>query len=97
MAAGDAINHIESVSTGASMDIQTTTGVTWLIQNITWAGPVTVARASTSLSGIFMTDTEAGGILNGTFHVTGADFIRVTNTSTAANVCGYDGIIWSEA
>ena len=96
MAVGDAVNHIESVSTGASMDIQSTGSVVWLIQNITWAAPVTIARASTTLAGIFETATEAGPLLNTTFRVTSADFIRVTNTSTAANVCGYDGIIWSE-
>jgi hypothetical protein len=95
MAVGDSVIHIESVSTGGTMDICSTGSATWLIKNITWAAPVTVARASTSLAGIFHTETVAGGLLNSQFHVSKTTFIRVTNTSTAANVCGYDGIIWT--
>lgn len=96
MAVGGFIGNIESVTTGGTMDIRSTSGVTWLIQNITWGGPVTVARASTALTGTFLTDTEAGALLSTMFRVSESVFIRITNTSTAANVCGYDGIIWSE-
>ncbi len=96
MAVGGAVLHVESVTTGGTMDICSTGSATWLVKNITWAGPVTVAAASTSLAGVFHTATEAGAFLGSQFIVSAVDFIRITNTSTASNVCSYNGIIWSE-
>ena len=96
MAVGGAILNVESVSTGGTMDIRSTTGIYWLIQNITWSGPITLARATTSLTGIFLTATEAGGFFDATFLVTEASYLKVSNSSTAANVCSYDGMLWSE-
>jgi hypothetical protein len=93
MAKGDLIIHIESVTTGGTMDIRSTTG-SWLIKNITWSAPVTVARMSTSLTGVFHTATEAGAFLNTNFHVSDSVYLRIANTSSAANICGYDGTIW---
>ena len=98
MAGAVAVINVTSVSTGGTLAIQpASSGVIWLIQNITWAGPITLERATSALSGVFQTETAAGSLQGTSFRVDSAKYLKITNTSTASNVCGYDGVIWPES
>jgi len=92
MAVGDVKNGLSNVAAGDYLDIRPPVGEEWVIHNIYHANDIQLELYDGTNSLIFDTDAGAGVYAKYAFHVTNSIRIRVKNTSTSAQLIGYDGV-----
>lgn len=93
MAAGDVVSGLSSISAASYLDIQPGAGVEWVIHNIYHEDMVELEFYDGTNSLIFDADTGLGVWAWYEFHCTNTRRLRVKNTSTAAKLIGYDGVV----
>jgi hypothetical protein len=93
MAVGDVFSGLSSIAAAGYLDIQPSAGVEAVIHNIYHASDIQIEFYDGTNSLIFDTDVGAGIYAKYAFHVTNSLRIRVKNTTSAAILIGYDGIV----
>ena len=92
MAAGQVIGTVQSVATGAFLDLRPAAGIEWVVQNIHHAAGAEVYHITGSVSVRFMSDTGEGSWQGLVFRCSNAVYYRVKNTDAATKVISYDGL-----
>ena len=93
MAVGDTYSGESSIAAGAYLDIQPAGTVEAVIHNIYHESDAQLEQYDGANSLIFDTMAGAGVWASFAFHVTNSIRIRVKNTTGAAKLIGYDGIV----
>jgi hypothetical protein len=93
MAVGDIVSDLQTITTGAYLDIQPAAGVEWVINNIYHDADVTIEFYNGTNSLVFSTEPSAASVSFVNFRCNNTRRIRVKNTNAASKLIGYDGII----
>lgn len=92
MAKGDVVSALQSVATGATLDIQPGAGVEWVIHDIYHEAVVDLQWYDGTNVLTFAAGLDGGVETNLQFHMTNSRRVRVKNNDAAAKLIGYDGI-----
>jgi hypothetical protein len=92
VAVGDVVADIQTVASGAYLDIQPGSGVEWVIHNVYHEHDVEIHRYDGTNDINFVTEKGAGLFSYFNFHCNNTDRIRVKNLNTSARLIGYDGV-----
>ena len=93
MAQGSVVYVIPtSIASAASMTIQPSAGVEWLVKNIYYAGAVSFYKTDGSNPILFDSDGTAGAKQGCSFLVTNTCYITVKNVTTTPFYMCWDGL-----
>ena len=93
MAVGDTIGSIEVVADTASLTIQPSGTVQWVVHNIYAPSTADIEVYVTDGSNPILVDDPTGSLFYYHFHLTNGQYITVKNVSGGPISIGYDGII----
>ena len=93
---GNRVGDIESIANGSAMTIQPASGITWIIEMISYGGACTISFTDGTLSDTIDTPSAAGVIEKASYRIDHDNYITVTNTSGATATFGYAGYIVNE-
>jgi hypothetical protein len=94
MAVGDAVVVAStSVANNASMTLQPSSGIEWVIHNIYAPSTAAIEIYMTDGSNAILVDKNTGGYLGYFLHLTNAQYMTVKNVSGGTVYMKYDGII----
>jgi hypothetical protein len=93
MAVGDTVADQNQTAGSGTWTIQPAGTAEWVIHNIYFAGACTLSKSDAVDATVFATLPSAGSMLGLCIHLTNAVYLIITDTSTAINRMGYDGII----
>ena len=93
MVVGDAVITIETVANGASITIQPTGTVEYVIHNIyvPTTADIEMYRGDGTLT--ILSDANTGSLYNFFFHASNTQYITIKNVSGASIEIGYDGTV----
>ena len=97
MAIGQAVVTISSIADDASLSIQPSSGVEWIIHNISVPEDAEVEIYFSDGSNDILSVSNTGGYIDGHFHVTNSHYYKIKNVSGGSIYIGYDGIITYES
>ncbi|HUL29234.1 MAG TPA: hypothetical protein VLZ03_02175 [Thermodesulfobacteriota bacterium] len=92
MAVGDVVSDLQSIATGAYLDIRPGSGSEWVIHNIYHADAAHLEFYDGSNSLIFDADSGPGFWAWYEFHCNNTRRIRVKNNAAGDQLIGYDGV-----
>lgn len=97
MTVGQAVTAVTSTADDASLLIQPTSGVEWIIHNIAAPDDAEIEIYFTDGTNDILVLSNIGGYIDGHFHVTNSKYYKIKNVSGGTIYLGYDGIISYEA
>jgi len=89
---GDTVSDLQSIASGAYLDIRPSSSEEWVIHNIYHDDMVELSFYDGTNEIVFDADTSFGAWTWYEFHLTYTRRIRVKNTASAARLVGYDGM-----
>lgn len=92
MAIGDVVSGLQSIASGAQLDIRPGAGVEWVLHNIYHEDSAILQFYDGTLTLAFSTQTGPQVISNLQMHVNNTRRIRVTNNAATSKLIGYDGV-----
>ncbi len=96
MAQGDAvIGSVTSVNAAASLTVQPTAGVTWLLKNIQYSGAVEIYMSDGTNTILVDSDGANGQMLGMNYLLSNTQYLTIKNVSASAIFVRYDAVVWS--
>lgn len=89
---GNTVNGLTLIANGEYFDIKPSSGVEWIIHNITYDGAVELYFSDGTNNLNFDSDTGKGARLGFVYRCTNTRYYRVKNVSGAPILVGFDGI-----
>lgn len=92
MAAGDVVNDLQLVATGAFLNLQPASGIEWVIHNLHHGAEVELYFFDGTNAVKVAADPAEGSWLSFFLHCTNSRYYQLKNTNAASKYLGYDGI-----